>query len=153
MCGGLARWLRALGYDTFYREGIDDQDLVDLARAEGRIVITSDSRLLERRLFTSGELPSVALPRNLKLLDQLDYVARALRLHVAEARCTLCNGELRVVSREDVADQVPARSLLWARQFFLCTGCAHVFWDGTHWRRISAVRERIAGLRSDPPLM
>ena len=144
MCGGLARWLRVLGHDTFYRDGVDDQELVDLALAEERVVITSDSRLLERRLFTSGQLPAIALPRGLVLDEQLDFVARALHLTVGEPRCTHCNGELAPAARDEVADVVPARSLIWAKRFFRCQDCAHVFWEGTHWRRISAVRRRVA---------
>ena len=32
MLGGLARWLRAAGHDTFWQEGIDDGALIHLAR-------------------------------------------------------------------------------------------------------------------------
>jgi uncharacterized protein with PIN domain len=151
MCGGLARWLRALGHDTFYEDGIADQALVDLAVNEGRVIITSDSRLLERRLFTTGSLQAVHLPRGLKLLEQVAYVARALQLGVGEARCTRCNGELIPAARDEVADRVPARSLIWARRFYRCEACGHVFWDGTHWRRISAVRDRIAQMDFEEP--
>ena len=149
MCGGLARWLRAIGHDTFYREGIDDRELVEIALAQSRVVITSDGKLLQRRLFTTGRLRAVALPPGLKLLDQVEYVARAVRLTVGDARCTRCNGELVLVSRDEVADRVPARSLIWARKFFRCAGCEHVFWDGTHWRRIAEVRHRIANMNPD----
>ncbi|MFH0981217.1 MAG: Mut7-C RNAse domain-containing protein [Planctomycetota bacterium] len=149
MCGGLARWLRVIGYDTFYREGIADGELVELALAHDRVVISSDGKLLERRLFTTGRLQAVALPRGLKLHDQLDYVARALRLAIGDARCTRCNGELIPASRDEVGDRVPARSLIWAKQFFRCADCTQVFWDGTHWRRIAAVRQRIASLKWD----
>ena len=148
MCSGLARWLRAIGCDTFYHDGIADQELIDVALAQRRVVITSDGKLLERRLFTTGRLRAVALPRGLKRLDQVEYVARALHLTVRDARCTRCNGQLVPVSRDEVGDRVPARSLIWARKFFLCDDCRHVFWDGTHWQRISAVRNRIAEITS-----
>ena len=145
MCGGLARWLRALGCDTFYRQGVEDRELIEVALDDDRVVVTSDGGLLARKLFTGGRLRAVALPRGLHLLDQLDFVVRALQLRVGEARCTLCNGELCPVSRDEVSDRVPARSLIWARHFFRCVDCDHVFWDGTHWKRISAVRDRVAG--------
>ncbi len=151
MCGGLARWLRLIGYDTFYREGVADQELIDIARTQNRVVITSDGKLLERRLFTTGRLQAVDLPRGLKLLEQVEYVARALHLTVGTARCTRCNGELVPVSRAEVGDEVPARSLIWAKKFFRCADCGHVFWEGTHWRHIAAVRERIANLQWDEP--
>ena len=151
MCGGLARWLRALGCDTFYRTGVGDQDLVDLALAQNRVVVTADGKLLERRVFTTGRIRAVALPRGLRLLDQVEHVVRALGLTIGAARCTLCNGELVSVSRDQVADEVPARSLMWARQFFRCAGCGHVFWDGTHWKRISDVRARMADMTRGGP--
>ena len=42
MLGYLARWLRAAGYDTFWREGIDDSELVRLAQQEDRFLLSSD---------------------------------------------------------------------------------------------------------------
>ncbi len=144
MCGGLARWLRAIGHDTFYREGIDDAELVEIARREDRILISSDGKLFERKPVAGGQVRSLMLPRGLKLLAQVEYVVRALRLPVLQARCTQCNGRLVPRTREDVSADVPARSLVWAREFFRCDGCGQVFWDGTHWRRIRAVRARLA---------
>lgn len=144
MCGGVARWLRALGCDTFYQEGIDDRALVELAQRECRIVITSDTRLLERRVFTSGEIGSVLVPTGLKLDAQVEFVSRRLGVTPGTPRCTLCNGELIPVSREEVADVVPARSLIWGRGFGRCRACGHVFWEGTHWKRIAEVRDRLA---------
>jgi uncharacterized protein with PIN domain len=42
MLGGLARWLRAAGYDASWDDGIDDGELIRLARAEGRTALSSD---------------------------------------------------------------------------------------------------------------
>jgi uncharacterized protein with PIN domain len=64
--------------------------------------------------------------------------------------CTLCNGALEDVSRAEVGDIVPARSLIWATEFYRCCACGHVFWEGTHWHRIRAVRERLFAQRSQP---
>lgn len=143
MCGGLARWLRVLGVDASYTPGIDDGVLVRHARAERRIVLSSDGKLFERRAFTTGELRGVRLPVGLKLLDQLEFVAAALHIEPGFPRCSACNGELETVSRAAVADVVPARSLVWATEFFRCRACGQVFWEGTHWRRIGRVRERL----------
>lgn len=155
MCGGLARWLRVLGVDASYSPGIDDAALVAHAVSEARVVISSDGKLFERRVFTTGELRGLLLPVGLALDDQLRHVARELALTPAFPRCTLCNGELAAVSRGEVADVVPARSLMWAKDFHRCTSCGHVFWEGTHWRRIRAVRDRLgrqaSGIRPSPP--
>jgi uncharacterized protein len=144
MCGGLARWLRVLGVDTSYTPGIEDGTLVQHALAEGRIVISGDGKLFERRLFTTGRVRGLRLPVGLKLLDQLRFTVRALTLSPAFPRCTLCNGELDVVGRAEVGDIVPARSLIWATEYYRCRDCRHVFWEGTHWRRIKSVRDKIA---------
>jgi uncharacterized protein with PIN domain len=143
MCGGVARWLRLLGVDTSYTPGIEDGDLVKHALAEGRIVLSSDGKLFERRLFTTGELRGLRLPVGLKLLDQLRFVVRALGVSAGFPRCTLCNGELEIVGRAEVGDVVPARSLVWATEFYRCRACGHVFWQGTHWRRIRAACDKI----------
>lgn len=143
MCGGLARWLRAFGYDTFYQEGIGDRQLVELAMREERLLISSDDRLFERKVITSGQLAALALPRGLPLMKQVEYVARKLRLAPGEARCTLCNGQLRPVQREEVGHLVPARSLVWAKNFYQCTACGQAFWDGTHWQKIRRWRDRL----------
>jgi uncharacterized protein with PIN domain len=144
MCGGLARWLRVLGVDATYTPGIEDGELVRQALDEGRIVVTSDHKILERRLFTSGQLASVLLPVGLRLDDQVRYVVNRLHPEVGFPRCALCNGELAAVQRTDVADTVPARSLIWAKEFYRCQACGHVFWEGSHWRRIGAIRAEMA---------
>lgn len=151
MCGGLARWLRVLGVDASYTPGIEDANLVAHALAEGRVVISSDGKLFERKLFANGELRGLPLPVGLRLHDQVRFVVRELRLTLGTPRCTLCNGELESVARGDVADVVPARSLIWATVFYRCRACGHVFWEGTHWRRINALRERLLGGENAPP--
>lgn len=145
MCGGLARWLRMLGVDASHSPGIDDGALVRHALAEGRVVVSSDHKLFERRVFADGTLTGLFLPVGLPLREQVRYVANHFALPPGPPRCGLCNGELTPVARAAVADVVPARSLVWAREFFRCLGCAHVYWDGTHWRRIQALRAELGG--------
>ena len=46
MLGGLVRWLRALGFDTAYDPAIHDPELVALADAQARMLLTRDRHLL-----------------------------------------------------------------------------------------------------------
>jgi len=149
MCGGLARWLRALGIDASYTLDIDDADLVRHALAECRTVVSSDMRLFHRRLFTAGQLHGLLLPVGLRLAEQIRFAVEQLHLHVTDPRCTLCNGQLVRVAREEVGDVVPALSLLHGRNFHRCTTCRHVFWEGSHWKKITLVRESL--LPPTPP--
>ena len=40
MLGTLAKWLKILGYDTLYLNKVEDAELVEAARAQGRILLT-----------------------------------------------------------------------------------------------------------------
>jgi uncharacterized protein with PIN domain len=150
MCGGLARWLRAIGYDATWSADIDDGELVQEADEQGRFLLSSDGGIFERRMITSGQVPALLLPRGLRLMEQLEYVVQQLKLPVRQPRCMTCSGPLVPTAREEVAAEVPARSLVWARNFYRCGSCAKVFWEGSHWRRISKVREATATLVRSP---
>ncbi|HYA90984.1 MAG TPA: Mut7-C RNAse domain-containing protein, partial [Thermodesulfobacteriota bacterium] len=48
MLGKLARELRMLGYDTIYYPGEDAYRLIRLAREEGRVILTRNTKLLPK---------------------------------------------------------------------------------------------------------
>src|SRR5690349_14499222 len=56
--GGLARWLRAAGYEAFWEPGIDDDVLLQKARSTATTILTTDSMLMERRLLRDRILPA-----------------------------------------------------------------------------------------------
>ena len=55
MLGGLARWLRAGGYDAEFEYGIDDRALIERAAGSGRMILSSDGPLFERNILRSGK--------------------------------------------------------------------------------------------------
>src|SRR5689334_19513497 len=65
MFGGLARWLRAAGYDASWRADIDDWELVRLAQREGRILLTADTGIFRIGIVRDGEVPGLLLPHGL----------------------------------------------------------------------------------------
>jgi uncharacterized protein with PIN domain len=132
--GGLARRLRLLGFDTVYDNEFRDGEVERLAREEQRIVLTRDRQLLKRRGITHGCYVRAQNPeRQLhELFDRLD-LARAARPFT---RCLMCNGTLRAVERERVATAVPPDVAVRYPRFAVCDGCARVFWEGSHWRRM-----------------
>jgi len=144
MCGGLARWLWALGADVRYEEGIADRRLVQIARDENRVLVSSDSRLFERKVLRDGTVRSLFLPRGLRRMEQVRFVVESCGVQVRDPRCMACGGRLNPAAAEAVGDRVPARSLTWATEFFECDGCRRVFWNGSHWTRIEAVRRAAA---------
>ena len=136
MLGGLARWLRAAGYDAAWVEGIDDADLVRRALADGRILLTADTQLARHGAIRSGRVRAVLIPAGQTKFEQLRYVAGVLSLERRAARCMACGGCLRPIPREAARPEVPPRTYQWCREFLRCDRCAKVFWRGTHWHRI-----------------
>jgi hypothetical protein len=59
------------------------------------------------------------------------------------SRCLDCNGLLEAVSKEEVAQHLPARSGAFQSDFRRCVACGHVYWEGSH---VTRMRKRIAAL-------
>jgi uncharacterized protein with PIN domain len=147
MLGGLAKWLRAAGYDAYYaREGTDVSDgaLVRRAIEEGRVLLTSDRGFLERKPVRDEEVALLVVP-HLPLEDQLRLVVERFDLARLPSRCMECNGELETARLEAVAERVPPGVIRTQQTFFRCLGCDRVFWHGSHWERIRGRLEQVFG--------
>ena len=140
--GGLARWLRAAGYEALWEDGIEDDDLLRRARETSAAILTTDSLLMERRLLRDGVISALWLPPSLTIPAQLALVFREFRLTLREARCMACGGELRRADKEALRERIPPRTYRWLNEYFLCAGCGQLFWHGTHWERIRRELER-----------
>jgi hypothetical protein len=136
MLGGLARWLRAAGYDASWRADIDDWDLVRLARSEGRLLLSCDTGIFQIGIVRDGDVPGLLVPHGLKKREQFRWVMETLKLTPRTPRCMACGGELVAVPKESVKDIAPPRSYAWRNDFFQCARCRKLFWQGTHWEGI-----------------
>jgi hypothetical protein len=140
--GGLARFLRMLGFDTLYRNAFADEEIRRLADAERRIVLTRDRELLKCREIARG-----AYVRSLRAEAQLREVAGRYEL-AALARpftlCLRCNLPLKAVDRAAVAERVPPAVYGLHERFVRCPGCDGVFWPGSHYERmLSSLRSSL----------
>jgi len=133
MLGGLARHLRALGYDTAWESPIDDADLVRRAVADGRILLTRDVGIGEEWWIGGLVLLGSDDP-----LEQLREVAARFGVDDAAAftRCTRCNAVLEPVSAEEAGDAVPPAVREANLPLMRCPGCGRVYWEGSHTRRM-----------------
>lgn len=132
--GGLARFLRMLGFDTLHRNAFSDEEIRRLAGTERRIVLTRDRELLKCREVARG-----AYVRALKSEAQLREVAGryALAEHARPfTLCLGCNLPLRPVSREEAAQCVPQAVYALHEHFVRCPGCEGIFWPGSHYDRM-----------------
>ena len=132
MLGSLARWLRIMGYDTLYDPGLGDHELVRIARAEGRILLTRDRELTRRRnvavLFVHGQ----------RLEEQLQQVLGELPLPAPApySRCPVCNDCVEAMLRSEAWGLVPPYVFVTHDQFQLCPTCNRIYWRGTHWQHM-----------------
>jgi hypothetical protein len=142
--GGLARWLRAAGYDAAWQPDIADDELLRQAKQAQATVLTTDAMLMERRLLRDRIIPVFWLPPTLGIPEQLALVFREFGLTVRGPRCMSCGGELRRGAKEALRDRIPPRTYRWLDEYFVCSRCDKLFWHGTHWRRIV---EELAALK------
>ena len=142
--GRLAKWLRAMGYDTFFTSSGDDNDLVRLALQEGRILLTRDSLLMRRKLVTSGRLKALFIQAD-DYQFQLRQVVEALGLDTGKefSRCIECNQPLREIPRHQAQEQVPLYVFQTQEEFKECPACQKIYWRGTHWARMRAELARV----------
>jgi uncharacterized protein with PIN domain len=143
MLGGLARWLRAAGYDACWKEGIDDWELIRLARREARVLLSSDTGIFRVGIVRDGDVPALMVPHGLSKQQQLAFVLERLHLAPRSPRCMACGGELLEVPREQARDRAPPRTFDWVEHFHECARCGQLFWQGTHWRKIAAQLEQL----------
>ena len=130
MLGRLAKWLRAIGYDTVYHNGGGDSALVQRALEEDRVILTKDSHLVKRKLARRSLLVKSDQPR-----EQLRQVVKELKLDVENGlftRCLICNQELVSIEREDARSKVPIYTYLTQSKFYECPSCRRLYWPGTH---------------------
>jgi hypothetical protein len=148
MLAGLGRWLRIAGYDTVIAaRGCRDRDLVEQAHAEQRILLTRDRRLVEIRR---------AHDRTIVLQsDGIDACARELARRLALdwtfdplSRCTLCNTRLERADHR-LLDTLALRIRALGAAVHVCPRCGHLYWEGSHVRRIRRRLESFADKEDD----
>jgi uncharacterized protein with PIN domain len=131
MLGKLAKGLRMLGYDTVYYRGEDAYPLIKLAREEGRVILTRNSKLLPKRpedriTRIMEDKPSLQF----KELTQKKIIS--LNKKALFSRCLLCNILLIEIPREEAEGKVPDFIFYQQKKFFRCPQCLKIYWQGSH---------------------
>jgi len=142
--GKLAKWLRLMGYDTSFFNGTDDSQLVATALAEGRVILSRDTQIMERRVITSGKLKAILIQSDKPEL-QIRQVIDALELD-SNFRpftiCLECNQVLEERNKDEVKELVPPYVFKTQSQFMQCPACHRVYWRGTHWQSMTKRLEK-----------
>lgn len=139
--GTLARYLRALGFDTLYRNDYDDAELARISHDEKRVLLTRDVGLLKRSLVTRGCYLRATEPRRQlgEIVERLDLY-RSIRPF---RRCVRCNGLVRAVPRRTLEGRVEPAVLRAFTRFRQCTDCGQIYWPGSHYDRMRALIDEV----------
>ncbi len=139
MLGTLAKWLRILGFDTLFDPALDDYQLMRLARAEDRVLLTRDRELARRHGVRTLLVESEHLDEQIRqVLADLD-----LEPERSFTRCPVCNEPLQPIDRQAVKERVPAYVARTHQTFKICPACQRVYWRGTHWQEMDAFLDRV----------
>jgi len=138
MLGTIAKKLRILGFDCRYSAAIDDEDILLVAKKENRVIITKDHQLKVNAV--KHDIMSVELHAHTEK-DQMIEIAEKQSLgkykfDVDNSRCSMCNGNLHTIEKEEIADKIPLKTAQNTERFWMCVDCKHIYWVGTHIRNL-----------------
>ncbi len=138
--GKLAKWLRIMGYDTLFFNGSNDANMIAIALADGRVILTRDTQIMKRRLITSGQLKAVLVMTD-EPQQQMRQVIERLNLDCQFrpfALCLECNQPLVERSKEQVKDRVPPYVFQTQSHYMECPARHRIYWRGTHWQAMTS---------------
>lgn len=145
MLGRLARWLRILGFDTWYGGPIGHQCVRRRLEGPSRILLTRNAARVRGR--PAG---SYLLIEEEGWRLQVEQVMSTLGLDISRemlfTRCPDCNESLEDLGRDAVREQVPDYVSCVNLRFRRCPCCLRVYWPGTHRSRMMLEVERLIGL-------
>ncbi len=136
MLGSLAKWLRLLGIDTYFsNEKITDDELLDIAKSENRIMFTRDKELIIRA--RKNKISCVQIETT-DLDEQLNIVLKEIKFDEDKilTRCNICNETLKKVDKRFAEGNVPKRIFENKNDFWYCKKCNKFYWKGSHYEKI-----------------
>ena len=145
MLGKLAKKLRILGFDTVYSSDKEDNELIQIAKNEKRILITKDVQLAKK--CTKNQVETIELTG----LDEIEQFVQIndkvnlgkLLVKGSVSRCTLCNGVLEIIEKKYVQNSIPDGVLENSEEFWKCKNCKKIYWEGSHITNLQKFLEKL----------
>ena len=139
--GKLARYLRLLGFDVLYRNDYEDHEIVRIATAEKRTILTRDKGLLKYDVVDRGHWVRATKPE-----IQVREILRAFQLEKAArpfSRCLECNALVQHLPNAHAMGRVPPEVVERYKEFSECRECGRVYWRGSHFDRMRRIVEEL----------
>ena len=139
--GKLARLMRMAGFDTLYRNDLDDPEIMEISMKENRTILTRDIGILKHNQVTHGYWMHNTDPEKQfqEVIHRFDLQGK---VHTF-TRCLKCNGTLKEVSKDAVLEKLPECVKIHFDEFWQCSSCGNVYWKGSHYDRMKGKIEKL----------
>lgn len=139
--GKLARLLRLAGLDCYYRNDLEDVEIIAISTAQKRVILSRDLGLLKNGRVTHGYwVRATDAPAQLReVVESFDLRASLQPF----TRCMDCNGRLRSADDNEVMELVPPAVVLSCDGFWQCADCRKIYWKGSHYEQLKRVIDAI----------
>jgi len=139
--GTLARYLRLLGFDCVYEKDLEDQEIIEIATRDRRVILTRDIGMLKNKTIRWGYFV-----RHTGGKLQIKETVRHFRLKTkvrAFSRCLDCNGRIRRVAKHTILHRLEPLTQKYYHCFYLCRACGKVYWQGSHYEKLDQFIARL----------
>ena len=151
MLGNIARKLRIFGFDTVYMAQAHDDEILKIGIEQDRVILTADKELF-KRIVKAGARGVLVSGGASELEDLVHILTKngitSVGMNGIGSRCSVCNGPLEERTSDQVKNDdcnnnddviVPDKVIACHNQFFQCTACGKIYWEGGHLKRIRAL--------------
>lgn len=132
--GKLAKYLRLMGFDTYYHNKLRDREIVEISKNENRIILTRDKGVLKYNEVTHGYYLRADDPG-----EQIKEIIHRFDLKGKVAlftRCMECNGQIKKVSKQQIESELLEKTKKYYSEFYQCENCKRIYWKGSHYEKM-----------------
>ena len=156
MLGNIARKLRIFGFDTIYLTHTPDDEILKIGIDQDRVILTADRELF-KRIVKSGARGVLVNGGASELEDLIHIFTKngitSVGTNGIGSRCSVCNGPLEERTSDQVKNHhcsndhavidVPDKVISYHKQFFECTACGKIYWEGGHLKGIKSLAQNL----------
>jgi uncharacterized protein len=151
MLGNIARKLRIFGFDTIYLAHARDDEILKTGIEQDRVILTADKELFKRIVKVGAR--GVLVSGGASELEDLIHILTkngitSVGTSGIGSRCSICNGPLEErasdqVKNDHVVIDIPDKVISCHKQFFECTECGKIYWEGGHLKGIRSLAQNL----------
>lgn len=135
--GKLARDLRMLGFDVYYKNNLTDNEIVKLSLKERRAILTRDLGILRRSEVSHGYFVRNTNPQK-QIKEIIDRFQLEEQINPF-SRCLVCGSNLVNIPRKKALENVPEKVRLQQNKFYFCKSCDKIYWRGSHFQKMNLI--------------